>query len=227
MLSELLAKGSNGTGALNEGGFWHFIAAVAQGRGITENLHAAGLEAVNEVPQSPVSTFNSRQHRAYHIRLLAQLILGLGASPDHVSVLPSNFNHGAVVADLLQMLEGPGGMGEAAPQMLYSNRQAATALIRYARQRLVGTVLWRIGHTGKTQDAVWRDLMGDDAEKTRLDRWLKALGGRRGEFGRSALVAGQAGDLSSPYAASNEELAEVVELANSGPGKPRAKSSRK
>ena len=215
-----LLSGTDADGNLDPQAFWTFVTGLAQGRGISDGLRAAGLEALGKVkPDGMAATFNFRRERAYHIALLSQLLADLGASvPGGGSMLPANFNCGAILGDLTGMLAGPGGMGDGDPQILTTSRQGDDRLRQAARQRLVGVVRWRMGRDGQTRDAVWRGLMGDDAEKTRLDRWQAEAGGPDGALARAAYAAGRAKDKSSPFAASNTDLAGMIKLANSGPG---------
>lgn len=223
LLANLLSKaGSNGE--LNSDAFWRFVAALAQGRGITAALHDAGLDAVAAAPASPAATRNFREARAYHIAVLNQFLMDAGGLAGCPSILPANFRHGVVASDLLAMLGGVGGMGEAEPQILKSARGGSANLRRYARQRIVGTVLWRAARTGASRAAIWDALMPPDVDgatpdKTVLDKWLAECGGAKGELACTARAAGAAGDMASPYAATDDELAPVIKLARTAQGR--------
>lgn len=207
-------------GRLDPDAFWELAAMLTQGRGITADLHGAGLEAAGASPQSPKTTLNERQTRAYHIGLLIQLIMDIGRLPGQGSLLPSNFLHGVVIHDLMGMLGGAGGMGKSKPQILTTGRKGLGGIQWAARAQLVGVVFWRKGHTGQTQVAIWANLMRDyNAEKSKLDRWLSDFGGANGDLVTAAFAAGKAGDMSSPYAKSNAELAATLELADKTQGK--------
>ncbi|WP_156209664.1 hypothetical protein [Pseudorhodobacter wandonensis] len=220
------AADANG-GRLDADAFWTFVAGLAQGRGITDGLHYAGLEAVQDVPsktQNPQKAKSKRERRAYHIGVLAQLLMDVGRMPGQGSLLPGSFQHGVVAHDLLGMQEGPDGVGRGDPQILTSGRKGIAKIRQAARFRLVGVVFWRVGRTGQTQEAVWNDLMGEgDAEKSRLDRWLKEFGGAKGDLVTTAHAAGAANDTSSLFAKSNLELASTIQLVNQGSGRRKQK----
>lgn len=212
---------TTGSGSMDPDALWEFVTGLAQGRGVTENLHKAGSEAAAGVGPSPAATFNARQIRAYHIGLLVALLMQVGRMPGQGSILPGNFQHGVVAHDLLGMLQGPGGMGEGDPQILTSAKGGKVGLRRAARRRLVGVVRWRMGRTRATREDVWFGLMGYEAEKSMLDRWQREFGGAEGWLCREAFAAGAAGDTTRPWAASDHDLKPVIELALSGPGKRR------
>ena len=219
----MLEAEANG-GRLDKEGFWEFVAMVAQGRGIAEDLHAAGLAALQAVrgqTQDPKGSMLQRQERAYHLGLLAQLLMDAGRVPGQASVLPANFQHGVVVHDLMGMLAGPDKMGEGAPLILTSDRKGLTGMRREARGRLVGVVRWRMGRTGTTRDKVWFELMGNDASTATLDGWQEDVGGGKGPLCVGAFEAGRRGDLDTPLAASNSDLSRIIALATSGPGRRR------
>ena len=226
-LDALLDAADADSGRLDVDGFWNFAAMVAEGRGIAESLHEDGLEAVRATPDSPLNNRNERQRRAYHVGLTAALLAGAGRLPGQGSILPANYNFGAVVQDLLWMLGGNTGLGAADPQILKSEKGGKAGLRQTARRRLVGVVRWRMGATGKTRAEVWADLMGDkdgrhddqDADPTKLDRWQKEFGGVDGWLCRTAFEAGQANQAVNDWDATNEDLADVIALARSAPGK--------
>lgn len=220
-LDTMLDRADTEGGRLEADAFWTFATMLAQGRGLTEGLHLAGIEAVRGLPKSPSKTLTDRQRRAYHIGLLAHLLIGLGRLPGQGSILPENFKHGVVAHDLKGMLGGPGAMGEGDPQILSSGKRGEIGLRREARRRLVGVVRWRMGAAGATRDAVWTDLMGGggNAEKSKLDRWQAEFGGKSGALCREAFAAGRAGTRINSWDASNAELADVIALARSGSGK--------
>jgi hypothetical protein len=221
MLRKLLSS-AGPDGSLNPDLFWIFVAALAHGRGISDGLHSAGIDALSKVPSSPATTRIKRQQRAYHLGLLVQFLADAGGVPGRPSVFPGSFNRGLVMADLLLMLGGKGKMGDGTPQVLTSARAGKAALRRDARLTVVGVVLWRAGRTGQDAVALWADLMGIDGEK----RWWSEVGGRKGDFARHAWAAGQANDTESRYAATTADLIEVIRLANSGPGRRGSKSQK-
>ncbi|MDZ4136781.1 MAG: hypothetical protein U1D06_14510, partial [Paracoccaceae bacterium] len=193
-------------GRLVPADFWQFVAAVGQGRGIAQDLHSAGIDALAEAPASPAHTREARQRRAYHIGLTARLLLAVGGDPGEASILPTNFSHGAVVSDLMSLLGGRTGLGNGDPQILNTSRRGLGHLRGHARRILVGVVLWRAGRTGKTPTAIWGDLMGDGGEKTKWDRWLREFGCADGEFARDVFAAGGRADASgwfAPFAIDN------------------------
>jgi hypothetical protein len=100
-----------------------------------------------------------------------------------------------------------------------SAKKGRAGLRREARRRLVGVVRWRMGSTGMTREKTWFDLMGNEASKATLDDWQKEVGGESGKLCRDAFAAGKVGDTAVPWSASNSDLVEIIELANSGPGK--------
>ena len=218
-LDALLDAADADAGRLHPDAFWEFVAMITFGRGITEGLHGAGLEALSAVPGSPAASRNERETRAYHLGLLIQLLMDLGRLPGEASVLPANFQHGVIVADMLGMLAGPGGLGEGAPQILTSAKKGWAQMRRFARRSLVGVVRWRMGKTGKTREEVWFDLMGNEASKATLDDWQAEAGGPHGNLCRDAFEAGRASKPMRRWGDSNAELAPLIALANSAPGK--------
>ena len=232
-LDALLDAADADGGQIDTDGFWAFAAMLATGRGITLGLHEDGLEAVRATPDKPAIDMDARQGRAYHIAVTAHLLAAIGRLPGQGSILPANYNHGAVIQDLLWMLGGSAGAGE--PSVLKSNGGGKEGLRRAARRRLVGVVRWRMGATGKTRAEVWDDLMGDnegrngdqDADPTKLDRWQKEFGGVDGWLCRTAFEAGQANQAVNDWDATNEDLAEVIALARSAPGRRTASKTVK
>jgi hypothetical protein len=218
---DVLLDGADTDGRIDTDRFWMFAALMAQGRGLTEGLHDAGLDALRTVPESPRATFAVRQVRAYHIALLARVLLDVGRLPGQGSILSANFQHGAVVHDLLGMVGGSGGIGEGDPQILNSGRQGEAGLRREARRRLVGVVRWRMGRTGVTRETVWNDLMGGgrNAEKSKIDRWQAEFGGGSGALCSAAFAAGKTGTRLNSWDATNEELADVIALVRTSPGR--------
>lgn len=164
-LERLLLNADPDTGTLDKDDFWVFATALAQGRGITDGLHAEGDKAAVAVNPSPATSFNDRQKRAYHIRLLVQLLLDVGGSGGP-SILPGNFKDGAVVADLLTMLGGKAGTGSGKPQMLYSGKEGLEDMRRYARGAWVLAIHYRAARDGVSLESLhkgclpgktWRD----------------------------------------------------------------------
>jgi hypothetical protein len=233
-LDALLDAADADVGRLESDAFWAFAAMLASGRGIAVGLHEDGLEAVRATPDSPLNTRNERQTRAYHIALTAALLARVGRLPGQGSILPANYQHGVVIQDLLWMLGGNAGTGEADPQLLTSGRGGIGGLRRAARRRLVGVVRWRMGATGKTRAQVWDDLMGDrderngdqDADPTKLDRWQSEFGGVDGWLCRTAFEAGAARQDTRGWSATNEELADVIALARASSGR-RTRTAKK
>jgi hypothetical protein len=142
----------------------------------------------------------------------------VGRLPGQGSLLPANFQHGAIAFDLLGMLRGPSGMGDGNPLILTSGRQGMDGLRHAARRQLVGVVYWRIGATGRSRAKVREDLMGLHAEKRTIDRWLQEFGGADGELCQAALAAGKAGQSVHGWNQTNEELKPVIQLARSAQG---------
>jgi hypothetical protein len=220
MLRDLLSD-ADANGQLDPEHFWGFVAGLAQGRGIGDGLHTAGMKSLNDEPASPAKTLKNRQRRAYHLGLLIQFLAETGGRPGSPSVLPGNFNSRAIMADLAGMIGTPGGVPASAPQILYATRKGDALARKGARQRIVGVVLWRAGHSGESALSCWYALMGtsaENAEKDQWQRWLREFGGSNGSFGSAAFASGQRGDTLSPYAASDADLVPTVALANSGPG---------
>lgn len=217
-LRALLSNARPETGDLEADEFWKFVAAVAQGRGITTRLHDAGIEQLEKVAPSPAGTRNERERRAYHIGLLARLLMDIGGPAGRASVLPANFSHAAVVGDLLAMLGGPGGMGEARPQILASERGGAGNLRRHARRALVGAVLWRAAREGRSQAEIRGGLL-PDMDKSVWDGWLREVGGANGEFAGAARDAGAAGRRDDYWSWTDEQLGPVIQLARGGQGR--------
>lgn len=215
-------------GSLDATAFWVFVAAIAHGRGITEGLHNEGIAALAAAPTSPKATVNVRQTRAYHIGLLRQLVMDIGGIRGQASILPVNFKHGVMASDLTTMLDRASGGGSGGPLILTSARKGADPMRKHAKMQLVGVVFWRMGRTGATRRAIWSGLMGQGAEKTKLDRWVAEFGGAEGEYARAALTAGQAWNTFDPpgpfasLAADDTSLAPLITLATSGQGR-RAK----
>lgn len=218
VLDAILDAADMDKGRLDPDAFWTFAAMLAQGRGITERLHEAGIEALRATPDSPRNTHNERQRRAYHIGLTAALLAGAGRLPGQVSILPANYLHGVVIQDLLWMLGGDAGTGEAEPLILKSGKGGEAGLRKAARRRLVGVVRWRMGATGKTRAQVWEDLMGHRAEKITIDRWQRQCGGATGWLCQTAYAAGQTGQSLHGWDATNSQLEGVIKLACSGQG---------
>jgi hypothetical protein len=220
MLDELLAdaEGSaEGSGAdLDADAFWHFVTALAQGRGITSRLHEAGLAAVAGAP--PGAHRHDRERRAYHIGLLARLVTDIGRLPGQPSILPGNFSHGVIAADLLSMLAGQTGQGRGKPLVLYGGESGIDNLRKMARQQLVGAIFWRMGRSGLSQTKV-REALIPDLGKQTWDGWLRKFGGSDGTLAQDALEAGRSGQEGVGWAASDADLARVIKLAREGRGR--------
>lgn len=220
-LDALLDQADAVDGRTDADAFWEFVAGLAQGRGLTDALHEAGLEASVAVSPAPAKTLDERQKRAYHIGLLAALVMQVGRLPGQGSLLPANFQHGAIAFDLLGMLRGPSGMGDGAPLILTSARQGRDGLRHAARRQLVGVVYWRMGATGRSRAKVWEDLMGVHADKYTIDRWQHEFGGAKGELCQAAFAAGKAGKSEHGWSATNDELKGTIELVLSAPRRPK------
>ena len=239
-MDDLLDAADLDGGRIEANAFWAFAARLAQGRGIADELHGAGLEAMRAVDQSPRSTFPLRQARAYHIALLTKLLADAGRLPGQGRLLPGDFLHGVVAHDLLGMLDGPGGMGGSKPQFLFSAREGLASLRRAAQTRLVEVVYWRMGRTGQSRATVWEGLMGTQpaerhedggskdrstiedgdrasrrGDKSKIDRWQANAGGKDGALCRTAFEAGRANLAWERWSATNDMLAPVIDLANS------------
>jgi hypothetical protein len=232
-LDDLLDAADVNGGQLDTDAFWTFAAMLATGRGITQSLHEDGLEAVRATPDSPKTDKIERQGRAYHLAVTANLLAAIGRLPGQGSILPANYKHGTVIQDLLWMLGGNAGTGE--PLILKPGGGGKEGLRRSARRRLVGVVRWRMGATGQTRAEIWADLMGDkdgrhgdqDADPTKLDRWQKEFGGVDGWLCQTAFEAGQAKHAVNDWDATNEDLADVIALARSAPGRRTASKTVK
>jgi len=217
-LLDHLLESAAADGKLQPDAFWTFAAGLAQGRGIGDALHAAGLEAAGtETETRPVlrEAQNELRHRAYHIGLLVRLLadIGLLSGP---SILPGNFNAGAVVSDLLVMLRGPGGAGEAKPEILTSKRKGQNALRRHARRVLLCAILWRQAHERVPLVSVIERF---DLSQDRFNAWLRESGGISGELAQAARNSGEKGDTSNPYwSAPDAELAPLIKLAHKSQG---------
>ncbi len=121
-LDQMLDSADPGTGVLDLDSFWEFVAALGQGRGITDTLHDEGLAATKEISlRTKGETRATLEMRAYHIALLTQLLLNMDRAGG-ASILPGNFNAGLVAHDLHNMLQGKNGMGLGKPRLLFSGR---------------------------------------------------------------------------------------------------------
>jgi hypothetical protein len=216
MLDDLLADAEASGADLDADRFWHFVTALAQGRGITSRLHDEGLEAVADVP--PGARLHERQRRAYHIGLLTRLVTDIGRLPGLPSILPGNFSHGLIAADLQSMLAGQTGQGRGKPQVLYGGESGIDNLRKMAREQLVGAIFWRMGRSGLSQTKV-REALIPDLDKQTWDGWLRDCGGSDGEWAQGALEAGRSGQEGVGWAASDADLARVIKLAREGRGR--------
>lgn len=228
MLSDLLSTSDPNTGALDEDKFWHFVAALGQGRGITESLHAHGLEAVNHVAVSPRASFEARKQTAYHAGLLMRLLLGIGralqeptdaSKQDDASILPGNFNTLVVAGDLLSMQEGHPSAKPGKPQLLRQFKNGEENIRAFARRIVVGAVLYRMARFGRSNAKV-REELDPYLEKPTWERWQREFGGPTGEFAQRVKAQAEQGE-SSNFDLSDEKLSEILAVALSGPGRGR------
>ncbi len=226
MLSDLLAESDSATGALNEDSFWRFVAAVGQGRGITERLHAEGLKAADHVPTSPRVSFERRKQTSYHAGTLLHLLLGMGrvaqeqpdpAKRDGASLLPGNFNTGVVVSDLLAMQEGHPLAKPGRGQLLVPPKGGEESIRMHARRMLVGAVLYRAARFGLSKAKV-RDTLDPYLEKPTWDSWQREFGGPKGEFAKSVAAQAEHGGPSM-FDVPDERLTHLLQIALSGPGR--------
>jgi hypothetical protein len=218
MLDALLAD-TDADGDVDADAFWHFVTALSQGRGITSRLHDGGLAAVADVP--PGAHRHDRERRAYHIGLLTRLVTDIGRLPGQPSILPGNFSHGVIAADLLSMLAGQTGQGRGKPLVLYGGESGIDNVRQLARQVLVGAIFWRMGRSGLSQAKVREALMPDLGKRT-WDGWLREFGGSAGDLARNALEAGHTGQQNVGWSMSDADLAPVIKLAREGRG-PRTR----
>jgi hypothetical protein len=220
MLRDLLSAASSG-GEQDPYRAADFVGALLRRLGITDLLHEDGMGAAQAVPTSPAGTLKKRQERAYHLTVLYQVLLLFGHRSGEPTFFPADFAVGVLVSDLRAMLRGPGGLGEAEPQLLTTGRKGKAALRRHARQRLVGFVIWRAAHPGEKLIAV-REALLPQLDKAAWDKWLKEVGGAEGELARGARAAGEVGDVSSPYVIPDSQLPELIALAMSGQRRSKA-----
>jgi hypothetical protein len=173
MLDDLLDVAEANGGHVTPDSLRAFLAGVAQGRGVDDHLHEAGIKALQAVPQSPRNTFNERQSRAYHIGVLRQLLLVLGGIPGQASPLPGNFNHGALCGDLTAMLGGKGATGAGAPQILTSARKGQDQLKKFARSVLVGAVYFEAERSQRSLPDVFGELLHPDFPERTWQGWVR------------------------------------------------------
>ena len=194
---------------------WRFVALLAEGRGIAGRYHGEGLEAVADTPTSPAATLEDRQRARYHQRVLLALLLDVDGGGKH-GPLPRNFATAAIAADLLNMLSGMVGTGEAEPLLLKSEKRGNAQMRRFARRAVVLHVLSVAGETGRSLQDVYTDLpsaSGLGLEPGTWANWRRAVEKVDREVARAA---GAAGDRSHQHEQSDIE--ERVRLAQSGPG---------
>lgn len=152
-LDELLKTADADGGRLDPAAYWKFNAMLGQGRGIAAGLHEAGIEEADKAAQAlpPELETSGERHdrirRAYHLALLRQLLIDMDAGGG-ASVLPANFDVGAICGDLSMMLGGKYGTGDGAPQILFSSWKGNHYVRRAARTRFVHGVIYEAAVRG-------------------------------------------------------------------------------
>jgi len=216
-LDVLLAQPASGGADLDA--FWEFIAALAQGRGITEWFHQEGLEAVKAIPAKGLkdpANAESRKTRAYNVRVLQALVLAADRN-GHASFLPGNFAAGVIAADLLAMLDGNTGQGLGKPQILFSNRDGEAHIRRLLRFRLVDFVYFTSEKEIISHTAV-RDRFLPGLPVKTWQGWQKAYKRAAScttkDIGKDAREAARSGTNQHLYDMTSDEAAEVFRIAH-------------
>lgn len=195
--------------------FWLFVAAVAQGRGISERLALSGLEAQTKaaeiVPPAGETPDDVaiRGLRAFNLTVLQQLLLDMDAMGGP-SILPRGFLAPVLCADISAMLAGADGQGRGRPQLLRSLWDSNHFLEGLGRDRFVGAVHFEAARQGGVRPSKLLSAFGARSLNASTWRsWVKAAGQ---ELIATAVAAGKAGNLASKWNLNERQRAELWKL---------------
>lgn len=202
--------------------FWHFVAALAQGRGVADRLHEEGMEAVNAVTPSPTDKPADMEHkkfRAYQIGLLRLLLLDMHRGGE-ASVFPAGaLRVGAICGDLDMMLAGKNGTGLGRPQFLYSNWDGNQYLAQAGRRAFVGAVYYYAAWHRIDPLAALSALGARDLNRSTWRTWVAKQGGETGDLVSAAIADGEAGLENSQWNLPPNKLERLWHLVRPKPSK--------
>lgn len=211
-LDALLDAADADGGRLDVPAFWTFVADVARGRGITEELHDGGMKEAQlaEDRLSPQGEHpperQDRIRRAYNLAILRQLLFNV-ANPEARSVLPPAFAAMALGGDLSAMLDGKYGTGNGRPQFLYSAWRGNNYLAEAAQHRFVHAVMYEAGRRGCDPKSLLSEF---GARNLKAKTWADWLG--KAPYAEAAFEAGRANADPAKWTLSEADLAKVWEL---------------
>ncbi len=208
-LDALLDAADADGGRLDAPAYWNFVADVARGRGITEDLHDGGMKEAQlaEDRLSPQGEHpperQDRIRRAYNLAILRQLLFNV-ANPEARSVLPPAFAAMTLCGDVSAMLGGANGTGNGWPQLLYSAWKGNNYLAETAQHRFVHAVMYEAGRRGSDPKSL---LSQFGARNLKAKTWAEWLG--KAPDAAAAFEAGKENADPARWALSEADLAKV------------------
>jgi hypothetical protein len=197
-LDDLLDAADANGGRADAAAYWSFVASVADGRGIADEIERAALLAVAKecATTDPASLFRNVQFAT-----LFHLLGRLEAVGD--AILPPTFSPTAFRAVMLNLLEREGTY----PDLLGlgSTRAGDGALNRAARWQLVMAVYFRAEKDGVSLAEARRRLLPEPAQNVSFNRtwqgWQREVAKAKGlsidGIGDHARAAARSGDAVS------------------------------
>lgn len=211
-LDALLDAADAEGGRLDVPAFWTFVADVAHGRGITEDLHDGGVKEAQlaEDRLSPQGEHpperQDRIRRAYNLAILRQLLFNL-ANPEARSVLPPAFAAMTLCGDVSAMLGGANGTGNGWPQLLYSAWKGNNYLAQAAQSRFVYAVMYEAGRRGRDPKSLLSEFGARNLRAGTWTHWVSEA-----PDADVALQAGKDNFNPARWTLSEADLAKVWEL---------------
>lgn len=206
-------------GRLDVDAFWTFVSALAQGRGIADQVtEAAAAFAASHggLPGGPAGA-GAEAWRAAQWAYLFKVLQGLTAVPG--AILPRDFAAAAFSAVAVNMLSGKAG-GEHMDLLGLGTQRGGKqhAEDRAARRLLVGAVFYRAARTNKSVAATRRAMLPDDDIQDRTwQGWVREVAKAKNvpvkDAGADAKAAVRTGTASEVYDLDDERIRALLRTA--------------
>lgn len=212
-LDELL-DAADATGGLMDGpAFWSFVAGVARGRGVTEDIAAS---ADRGIASSNILTGETAHLAlAYQWALLSALLSRVTAFPGEI--MPDDFAPSAFHAVAANLLAGESG-GEHMDVLRLGTQRGSPdqAERRAAKRLLVGAVYFRAEQSGRSVDEV-RGTMMPRLKRDTWQGWVREVARAKrippDEVAMEPRAAARSAADHYPYALDQKEVEALFRLA--------------
>lgn len=212
-LDSLLDAADQDGGRLDGPDFWIFMAALARGRGIADEI--ADAAAANVADHGGLPAKAAEAWRAAQWAMLSGLLNRLTTVGE---IMPKEFSAAAFRAVALNVLVG--GRGGEAQDLLGLGTQRGTpseAEVRAAKRLLVGAVFFRAEQKGQSVAAARRVMLPDIPDAT-WKGWTRDVAAAKGvtvrEVGKAARGAarGEDGTDRAVYDLDADEVARLLRM---------------